>query len=171
MTVRFRAKVGLRGVNPYVRVTADRARRLHPNWRRPMPVGFRVNGAPETPWTTNLVPVGDGSFFLYLNGIVRAASKTAVGDLLEFEVEFDPKYRSGPIHAMPSEMADGFRRSPRARDGWGALTPSRQKEILRYIAGLKSLEARRRNVATALRVLAGGNLRFLGREWNPRREG
>jgi hypothetical protein len=167
MRVRFRAKVGLRGVNPYVLVRPDRARRLRQDWLRPMPLRVRINGEPEVPWTTNMIPAGDGSFFLYLNGVMRTASRTAVGDVLEVELEFDPDYRGGPLQPMPPELVEGLDRSPRARKGWQALTPARQKEVVRYIAGLKSLEARRRNVEKAVEVLAGGNLRFLGREWNP----
>jgi hypothetical protein len=167
MRVRLRTTLRLRGVNPYVRVRAEQARRLQRNWRRPMPVRFRINGEPKIPWTTNMVPAGDGSFFLYLNGIARASSKTTVGDRLVMEVEFDSDYRGGPLHAMPPEFVEGLRRSERAREGWEALAPSRRKEILRYIAGLKSLGARRRNVEKSLQVLGGENLRFLGREWNP----
>ena len=57
-------------------------------------------------------------------------------------------------------------RNPAAKLGWKALTPSRQKEILRYFAGLKSPQAQRRNVQRALQVLAGGKARFMGRSWN-----
>jgi hypothetical protein len=167
MKTRFRAKVNLRGVNPYVLVRADRASRLRPGWRRPMPVLVWINGAPRTPWRLNLVPEGDGSFLLYLNGVVRKATQTAVGDTVDVAAEFDVEYRGGPIHPMPTELAAGFLRSSRVREAWDALPPSRQKEILRYLAALKSPEARRRNVERTLQVLAGGNLRFLGREWNP----
>jgi hypothetical protein len=168
MRVRFRARVELRGVNPYVRVSKDLAHHIHEDWRRPMPLRVRINREPRIPWKLIMVPVGDGSFFLYLNGVVREASGTAVGDLLEIEAEFNVEYRGGPAHPMPPELVQGFHRSERARDGWESLPPSRQKEILRYLAGIKSLEVRRRNVEKTLHVLAGGNLRFLGREWNPR---
>ena len=32
------------------------------------------------PARVNLMPVGDGTFYLYLNGPIRTASATAVGD-------------------------------------------------------------------------------------------
>jgi hypothetical protein len=167
MKVRFRANVGLLGVNPFVRVSPDLARRLRKDWRRPMPLRVRINGQPRIPWNLIMVPVGDGRFRLYLNGVVRKAAGISVGDRVEVAAEFDREYRAGPVHPMPPEMIGGFHRSPRARAGWEALPPSRQKEILRYLAGLKSLDARRRNVGRALQVLAGEHRRFLGREWNP----
>jgi hypothetical protein len=48
---------------------------------------------------------------------------------------------------------------------WTALIPSRKKEILRYFAGLGSPDARARNLARALQVLAGESGRFMGRVW------
>jgi hypothetical protein len=45
-----------------------------------MTLRFRSRIEPDTPWRTNLMPVGDGHFFLYLHGQVRKASDTSVGD-------------------------------------------------------------------------------------------
>ena len=111
------------------------------------------------------MPAGGGAFFLYLNGAVRRATRTTVGDRVVVRARFDPEYRGGPVHEMPPTFARGLARSARARRGWEELSPSRQKEILRYLAALKSPSARRRNVARALRVLSGSPGRFLGRDW------
>jgi hypothetical protein len=46
------------------------------------------------------------------------------------------------------------------------LTPSLQKEVLRYLANLKSDAARTRNVDRVLRVLSGAKERFMARDWN-----
>ncbi len=138
-TVRFRSRIEIDKINPYVFVSADRAARLKKNWRKPMPVRIQVNGKPDTPWRINLMPVGGGNF-----------------------------YKSGPAHPMPSWFGDELVLNPRAKKGWDILTPSRQKEILRYFAGLKSPQAQRRNVQKALYVLAGGKARFMARDWNAR---
>jgi hypothetical protein len=66
--VRFKALIKVHGVNPYVLVSAKRASQLRPGWRRPMPVLVTINGKPEKPWRINMMPVGDGSFRLYLHG-------------------------------------------------------------------------------------------------------
>jgi uncharacterized protein YdeI (YjbR/CyaY-like superfamily) len=48
---------------------------------------------------------------------------------------------------------------------WAKLTPSRQKEILRYFAALKTQEAKDRNVERMVRILGGDAGRFMGRDW------
>jgi len=67
---------------------------------------------------------------------------------------------------MPDWFGTRLNEHRLAKSGWQRLTPSRQKEILRYFAGLKSPEARARNVERALHVLAGGRGRFMARQWN-----
>ncbi len=140
--LRFRAPIKIRGINPYVLVTAEQAAQLKPDWRRPMPVRIRVNGKPDTPWRINLMPVGNGSFYLYLHGQVRKESGTGVGDFVSMAVEFDGQYKGGPADPMPRWFADGLRKDPAARHGWERLPPSRQKQIIRYLVRLKSSQAR-----------------------------
>jgi hypothetical protein len=67
-TVKFSARIDIAGVNPFVLITARRASKLKPGWRKPMPVLIRVNGKPEQPWPINMMPVGDGSFRLSARG-------------------------------------------------------------------------------------------------------
>ena len=166
MTLRFRSRIAINKINPYVLVRADQAARLRSNWRRPMPVRVQVNGKPAAPWRINLMPVGDGNFFLYLHGQVRKASGTSVGDLVSITLAFDAEYKGGPAHPMPRLFGDELDRHPDAKARWTSLTPSRRKEILRYFAGLKSAAAQERNVRRALHVLAGGKARFMARDWN-----
>jgi hypothetical protein len=165
--LRFPATIRMRGVNPYVQVSKRRAGQLQSNWRRPMPVLVRVNGKPaRKPWRINMMPAGDGSFYLYLHYSVRAASGTGVGDRVTVELDFDPAYRNGPLHPMPRWFAAALRNDPRARLNWSRLIPSRRKEILRYFASLKSDEARQRNLARAMAALSGGPARFMARSWS-----
>ncbi|HET6402473.1 MAG TPA: YdeI/OmpD-associated family protein [Candidatus Kapabacteria bacterium] len=160
----FQAVIKIRGVNPYVIVSATRAAKLRPG-RRAMPILGRINGKPEKPWRINMMPRGDGSFYLYLHGAVRKASGTKVGDRVEMELEFDRDYRNGPLHPMPAWFRSALADNPDAKKAWGALIPSRKKEVLRYFAAVKSPEARARNFERAIRVLSGNPGRFMGREW------
>jgi hypothetical protein len=164
--LRFRARIRINGINPYVLVDTERAQQLKPGWRKPLPVCVQVNGKPETPWRINMMPVGDGGFYLYLHEQVRTASGTGVGDIVDVEVRFDADYRGGPAHPMPEWFAKELDRNAAAKQGWDALVPSRQKEILRYFAQLKSAEAKARNLERALHVLSGGKARFMARDWN-----
>ncbi|HEY4249313.1 MAG TPA: YdeI/OmpD-associated family protein [Lacunisphaera sp.] len=165
--LRFRSIIEINGINPYVLVSSRRAAKLRKAWRKPMPVRIRVNGQPETPWSINLMPVGDGSFYLYLHGSVRKASKTEVGDVVAVEMEFDDDYKAGPAgHPMPAWFGEALDRNPTAKRKFEKLIPSQQKEILRSLARLKSVEAQTRNVERAIYVLSGGTGRFLGKAWN-----
>jgi hypothetical protein len=193
-TLRFTAVMKIFGVNPYVLVSAKRASKLKPGWRKPMPVLVKINGEPEQPrstpsfhsvahgrlrstpsfhsvaqgrlWRINMMPVGDGSFRLYLHGGVRKASKTGVGDRVRIEVRFDDKYRGGPMHPVPAWFRTALAKNPTAKEHWDALIPSRKKEVLRYFASLKSREARERNLTRALQALSGGPTRFMARSWS-----
>ena len=136
MTLRFRTLMEINKINPDVLVRANQVARLK------------------------------SDLFLYLHGHVRRASGTSVGGVVSITLAFDDEYKGGPAHPMPPWFGHELDRNPKARKGWANLTPSRQKEILRYFAGLKSAAARERNLRRALHVLAGGNARFMAREWN-----
>ena len=100
------------------------------------------------------MPVGDGSFYLYLHGDVRRASGTKVGDRVRVEVAFHAEYRKGPPHPIPAWFKAALQRNPQAPKNWEALIPGRRKEILRYFARLKWPEARARNLERALHAQA-----------------
>ncbi len=124
-----------------------------------------INGEPENAWPINMMPVGDGSFYLYLRGDVRKASRTTVGDRVCVEIVFDASYRNGPQHPMPQWFKQALIENPHTMKNWKALAPSRRKEILRYFASLKSPDARARNLSKALHVLSGAMGRFMARTW------
>jgi hypothetical protein len=169
-SLRFRSVIEIQKINPYVLVSERHAARIRKGWRKPLPVRIRVNGKPEKPWRINMMPVGDGTFYLYLHGEVRQASNTKVGDTVTVELEFDDGYRGGPAHPMPAGFKSALDRNRTALQTWTAFTPSLKKEFLRYFARLKSSDAQLRNIRRALHVLSGGKARFLGRAWNETRK-
>jgi hypothetical protein len=164
--MKFRTKIERKGINPYVMVSAARAREIRPDWKKPLPVLVQVNGQPNPAWRVNMMPVGDGRFYLYLDGVVRKASGTDVGDTVDVSVVFDSAYRSGPQDDMLPEFAARLDEDAHAKSRWEGLPPSLRKEILRYLANLKSDAARRRNIDRAIGVLGGAQARFLARDWN-----
>lgn len=161
----FSATIEIFNGNPFVYINAKRATALRSGWRKPLPVLIRINGKPKKPWRINMMPIGKGDFYLYLHGNVRRASKTKVGDKVLVEVEFDTDYRNGPMHPMPAKFRSALKENPAAKKGWNELIPSRKKEILRYLAMLKSPEAKDRNIAKAIHVLSGKGGRFMARSW------
>ena len=164
-SLRFTAPIEINGINPFVAVDAEQAARLREGWRKAMPVLVQVNGAPAQPWRINMMPRGDGGFFLYLHGEVREAAGVGVGDTVEVSVALDEAYRGGPADPMPGAFAKGLKRSKAAAKAWEALPPSLKKEALRRFASVKSDAARTRNIEAALAVLGGAEGRFMARDW------
>jgi hypothetical protein len=161
----FKGIIKIIGVNPYVLVSRKHARKIKTGWRKPLPVLVRVNDKPNEAWRINLMPVGDGDFYLYLHEQVRKASNTKVGDYVKVELCFNAEYRNGPMHPVPARFSKLLDENSAAKANWQKLPPSRQKEVLRYLANLKSDEAINRNIEKALNVLAGNEARFMGRTW------
>ncbi|SRR5712691_5507259 len=80
--LRFTSVIKIRdGINPYIFVTPAQAKSIKPGWRRPLPVLVRINGKPAVPWRINMMPVGDGSFYLYLHGDESRRSRSGGGRL------------------------------------------------------------------------------------------
>lgn len=129
-----------------------------------MPVCFQLKPHKEV-WRINLMPMGNGDFYMYLHGDVRRGTGTKVGDIVEYEVWFDEGYKNGPQHDLPPEFVAALAANPSARAHYDALTPSRQKEIARYFASLKSSTAVERNVERAITALTTPGTRWLAREW------
>lgn len=163
--LQFWGVIRIRGINPYVQVEAKIARSLKKDWRKPLPVLVRVNGQPKRPWRINMMPAGNGSFYLYLRNDIRKASRTKVGDSVAVELSFDESYRGGPPHLLPPWFRSELRKNAMARKAWEALIPSRKKEILRYFAALKSPEAKARNLSRVMEALSGDEVRFMARAW------
>jgi hypothetical protein len=103
----FQSTIKIRDGNPYIHVTAQRATKIKPDWRKPMPVLVQINGKPDVPWKINMMPIGDGAFYLYLHGYVRKASHTKVGDEVTVDVEFDRKYKM--VHSTRSLVGSARR--------------------------------------------------------------
>jgi hypothetical protein len=161
----FKADILINGVNPYVMINSEQASLLKENWRRPMPVFVKVNNKPDDGWRINMMPVGDGRFYLYLDGNARKASQSKVGDTVNVTVEFDALYRSGPVHAIPQLLQDALDRDSDIQARWEKLSPSRQKEVLRYLDKIKSEEIKIKNTERMINILLGNADHFMGRDW------
>ena len=163
--IEFKATIELRGYNPYIAVSREQAAAIAPEWRRPIPVLVQLNGGPSPPWRINMMPVGDGSFYLYLDNRIRRPTKTVVGDEVIVTLGFDAEYRGGPAQDMPDDLAVALLRNITAASNWERLPPSRKKEVLRYLARLQSPAARQSNLERLLNVLEGHEGRYLARQW------
>jgi hypothetical protein len=155
---RFTAELEIVGINPFVAVPEPILEAIFRQaGRRKGPIAIHgiVNGAP---YRQSLVRYG-GAWRLYINTTMLKDSPRRIGERLTLTVAHDRVGRAAP--ASPAfERALGA--NPAAKAVFDALPPSRQREIVRYIAALKSPESVERNVARAVGFLTGEG-RFVGR--------
>jgi len=163
--MKFLGTIKIREGNPYILISKEQSVKLKSGWKKPLPVLTQINGKPGSQWKINMMPVDDGSFYLYLHGDVRKASHTKVGDKVDVDLSFDGEYRSGHMHAMPSWFSSALNKNSTAKKNWELLIPSRKKEILRYLSWLKTGEARKRNLERAMSMLSGKSGRYMAHSW------
>jgi Uncharacterized protein conserved in bacteria len=155
----FSAKIFIIGVNPYVLLPNTVLQSLFKQAgkdRGAIPVRGTLNG---NAFAQTLVKYS-GKWRLYLNTPMRKAAGIDVGDIANVKIEYDPEPRIVPMHP---KLQQAFSKNKTAKSAFEALTPSRQKEILRYIGFLKSEESVKANVEKVINNLSGKE-RFAGRD-------
>lgn len=155
----FRAELGIIDGNPFVLLPDEVLEALFEIVGRdkgPIPIRGAING--ET-YQQTLMKFA-GAWRLYVNMKMLPDSPRRVGEMIDVEVAFDPTDRS--IEPHPKLVA-ALAANNEARVVFDGLSPSRQKEIVRYIDALKSEAGVDRNVARAINFLLG-NERFVGRD-------
>lgn len=153
----FKAKIETIGVNPYVLLPVRVLKVIFKDAgkdRGKIPVKMKIEGHE---FSQTLIRYS-GEWRLYLNTPMRDAADKGVGDQARFAIEHDPIPRSVP---MPAKLKKALGENPGAKKTFDSLRPSRQKEIMRYIAKLKSDEAVEKNVVRAINFLSGKD-RFVG---------
>lgn len=101
----------------------------------PIPVKGRANGAG---FQTTIVKLR-GKWRLYLNGEMRRQAGIDTGDKASVELAYDPK-------PPAVDIALALDKNRKAKIAFAKLTPSRQKEIFRYLNWLKTEETLDRNI-------------------------
>ena len=148
MKYRFRAKIYKVGINPCVEVPRRITRRMTPE-RGYIPVKGHID---DYPFEQTLVPVKDGPYRLYVNGLMLKGTDVKVGDTVTFSIEQCTARRKD--ETMPAELRTELVKA-KLISTFEQLTPSRQKEILRYLNYLKTTEAKKRNIDKVLSFLKG----------------
>ena len=156
---KFRAKIEIIGVNPFVYLPDRVLRQIFAQAGKDkgkIPVKMKIDGH-EFPQT---LIKWSGAWRLYLNAPMRKAAQKDVGDTATFEVAFDPIARTVPMH---SKFAKALRENKEAKKVFDGLRPSLQLEINRYINSLKTESSVDRNVTRAIQFLLGKE-RFVARD-------
>lgn len=121
-----------------------------------IPVRGTINGRP---YQQTLVKYS-GEWRLYVNLKMLKDSPRRIGEEVDVKVEFDPSDRTIVPHP---KFLKGLAGNAEANRVFEALSPSKQKEIIRYIANLKTEASVDRNVTRAINFLLGKG-RFVGRD-------
>ena len=155
----FSATIEKIGVNPYVLLPDPVLKSIFKfagKEKGAIPVRGTLNGKI---FLQTLVKY-NGKWRLYLNTPMRKAAGIEVGDIAHVKIEFDLQLRVIEMHPL---LSAALQKDPLAKAAFDILSPSRQKEIKRYIANLKTEESVMLNVAKIIRHLSGKE-RFAGRE-------
>lgn len=121
-----------------------------------IPVYGSVN---DKPYKRTLVKFRQ-HYRLYINMVMLINSPKRIGETIRVEIDFDAEERQ---IEMPPKFILALNKDKIAKKKFEELSPSRKKEIVRYIANLKNEESVDRNVLRAINFLNGIG-RFVGRE-------
>ncbi|KQM76914.1 hypothetical protein ASE74_16700 [Pedobacter sp. Leaf216] len=155
----FNAQIQIIGINPYVFVPEETLNYIFNKAGKnkgKLPVIMKIDGFE---FKQTLIKYA-GDWRLYLNMPMRKAAGKVVGDTADFEIEFDTKERLIAVHP---KLTNALAKNKQANEIFENLPPYLQKEIIRYIANLKTDEAVDQNVKRAIRFLLGKE-RFIGRD-------
>lgn len=155
----FTAKLEIIGANPFVFVPfkiLDSIFKQANKDKGAIPIRGAIN---QQPFKQTLVKYS-GSWRLYINTTMLKDSPKRIGEKIKVFVEYDPEER---ITAMHSKLELALSKNRKAKKVFDQLSPSRKKEIMRYINNLKNEASVDGNVTRAIQFLSG-NGRFVGRD-------
>jgi hypothetical protein len=155
----FTAALELIGVNPFVQVPEEVLADIFAQAGRskgPIRVHGTVNGQP---YQQTLVRYA-GQWRLYVNLTMLPNSPRRIGEVLAITLDYNPT-EPPVLTCLAFEQA--LAETPEARQVFERLSPSRQHELVRYLARLKNADTLARNLERAIGFLLGKN-RFVGRD-------
>ena len=155
----FKAKLEIIAGNPFVFIPSNVLNNIFGQANKnkgTIPVKGKVNG---NGYRQTLVKYS-GDWRLYINMKMLKNSPKRIGEIIDIEIEFDPSDRTVKPHPkLIKALAD----NKEAAEVFEKLSPSKQKEIVRYISNLKTENSVERNIIRAINFLLGKD-RFVGRD-------
>ena len=156
---RFKATLEIIGINPFVFVPEKILNKIFKDANRdkqPIPVCGTIDGKS---YKQTLVKF-KGEWRLYINTTMVKNSPKKIGEDFEITIQFDSLDRTLSPHP---KLLTALKKNQAANKAFNELSPSRQKEIIRYISSLKSEKSITSNIERAIGFLNGKNM-FVGRE-------
>jgi hypothetical protein len=140
MAFTFKAFIYKVGINPVVEVPLRITQKLVAT-KGYIPVKGTINGFA---FHQTLCPVKDKPHRLYVNGLMMKGGVVEIGDEARFQIEQDDKPPKDQIK-MPAALSKRLKKE-KLMDAFEKQTPSRKKEVCRYLLQLKTDESLQRNI-------------------------
>ena len=128
------------GINPVVQVPIKISSQMQAV-KGYIPVKGLINGHA---FQQTLCPVKNAPYRLYVNGAMMKGGEVDVGDKAKFQLEYDTRPPKDAI-TMPKFLELRLKKE-KLVSVFNQFTPSRQKEIFKYLLYLKTDESRERNI-------------------------
>ena len=143
----FKAKIYKIGINAVADVPDTVSGKMKPE-KGYIRIKGTINGFD---FTTTLTPVRDGLYRLYVNIPMLKGGNAALGDEAKFSIEqnFTAKENDYP---MVPELKNELK-SKKLEEAFESLTPSRRKDILKYLNYLKTAETLQKNIDKVIQQL------------------
>lgn len=157
--IKFKTIIHIIGINPFVFVPPKILKELFKQAGRdkgPIPIKGTINGKA---YRQTLVRYSN-EWRLYINTAMLENSPKRIGEKIEITISFDNESRE---IEMPAEFAKALKANKAAALTFEQLTAYRKKEIIRYLANLKTKESLERNIVKAIGFLTGKG-KFAGRD-------
>lgn len=148
----FKAKIYKVGINPCVKIPTAVTEKM-----TPVKGYIRVKGKiGDHTFRHTLVPVKNAGYRLFVNGPMLKGAGVKVGDTVRFSIEQD----FGPAPSRNTSMPKALKKELNRHNltsAFNDLTPSRKKEILKYLNYLKTEDALARNIIKVISQLKKKN--------------
>jgi hypothetical protein len=133
----------------YIEISKRQAQQLKPDSK----VSFRVKGKLDQHaiQKTALLPMGEGSFILPINGTIRKAIGKKEGDILKVELALDER----PL-TLSSDFIKCLKDEPGAYDFFKSLPKSHQQYFSKWIESAKTMQTKTKRITMAVIALASG---------------
>ena len=113
-----------------------------------IPVTGTINGHA---FLQTLVPVKDAPYRLFVNGPMLKGAGATLGEKARFTIEQNIAPVAEPV---PKDLTMALKKN-KLQQQFDLLSPSRQKEIFRYLNQLKTKESLHRNIGKVIAQLKG----------------
>lgn len=154
----FSAKIDIIGINPFVYLPDNILHKIFVQAQKDkghIPIKGTIN---NIPYKQTLVKYS-GEWRLYINTTMLKNSPKRIGEIIEVTIVFDPSDRTIKPHP---KLMEALNNHLEAKSKFDNLTPSMQKEMVRYISSLKTEETRNRIIERAINYLLGKST-FIGK--------